>query len=40
MTGFGVTTSLPKSNYILKVEEYEWIWCNHLVTQNELYPQS
>jgi hypothetical protein len=40
MSGFGVTTSLPKMNSILKVEECEWIWCNHLVTQNELYPQS
>jgi hypothetical protein len=40
MSGFGVTTLLPKRNYIDKVEEYDWIWCNHLVTQIELYPQS
>ncbi len=26
MSGYGVTTPLPKTNYILKVEEYEWIW--------------
>jgi hypothetical protein len=40
MSGFGVTTSLPKMNYIPKVEEYEWIWCNDLATQNKLHPQS
>jgi hypothetical protein len=27
VSGFGVPTSLPKTNYILKVEEYQWIWC-------------
>jgi hypothetical protein len=36
VSGFGVTTSLPKRNYIFKVEEYEWIWCNHLVTPDPL----
>jgi hypothetical protein len=27
MSGFGVTTSLPKGSYILNVEECEWILC-------------
>jgi hypothetical protein len=27
MSGFGVTTLLPKGSYVLKVEEYEWILC-------------
>jgi hypothetical protein len=40
MSEFGVTTSLPKPNYMFEVEKYEWIWCSHLVTPIELYLKS
>ena len=33
MSGFGVTAPLPmKWGDSLKVEEFEWIWCNDAIT--------